>query len=642
MPPHVAIVLAFLVVAVETSLVDAFLLPGSAGRRGVRVMHFVFASLQLVACGALMGLGIAGWQRARERVRLPAFPLVLAAALAIAALTLPDDVGGVADRISSTHSRTVLPVLIVGVAVIQAAFVALLGRLSRSRFGNVVRVLAALAGVSVAAANPIVLAHDYPGVHLALALMAGVAIAHGVAGLPAGRLDRLPARIAIALAAALSAFLVVRPPNAVLADMLRATGAVVAPFASRFRTHVKRDANIPPAIRPWFEKRQGTLPARPRVLPHDGVVVLLTVDALRADVIMSGKHDAQIPNLAAMRDEGVRFTQARSPGAQTVPVVTGIFTGKYYTQVYWSGGTAKHGWSADDDSVRFPELLQQAGVTTVTMPTLPEVQSVHGTVRGFTEDKAAWKRVPREPSPFAEAVATKIKRRLDRAGAEGGPLFLYAHFADAHAPYTRGGTDCAPFACYVREVAMIDAAIGQIREVLQGSAFSSRSVLIVSADHGEAFGEHGQRYHATTLYDELLRVPLLMTGPGFAARAVDTPVTLLDLGPTILEMYGLPVPAAFMGQSLVRLLRNEPDTLTRPIAADSGRLMQALVFADNIKIVRSNRNHTVEMYDLNRDPGEERSIFESAPDAEDRLAVIDALFDANAFKKPGYTAPYRK
>jgi arylsulfatase A-like enzyme len=119
-------------------------------------------------------------------------------------------------------------------------------------------------------------------------------------------------------------------------------------------------------------------------------------------------------------------------------------------------------------------------------------------------------------------------------------------------------------------------------------------------------------------------------------------VTLLDIGPTLLELFGEPTPPAFMGQSLVRLLKGEPETLTRPLAADSGRLIQALVFDDNYKIIRNNRSHTVELYDLNVDPGEKRNIFDTAPDAQQRLAALDALFEANAHRQPGYKAPYRK
>ena len=641
-----ALLAAFFVIAVVTTIVDAWLLPSSLGRRGLRALHFTLASLQLLGCGAVLAALVAGWQKAREKRAIPAFPFVLALALAASLATLPDDLGGLADRMSAAYSEHVLLGIIAAVALVEAVFVALLGWAGRSRRAWTQRWPAAILGLALGVANPLALPHDYPGVHLGAALIAGVALAHAIHGREA-RFGRraLTSRAALVAVGVLSVATILAPlPNSVRADMLRATGAVVAPFSSRLTRSARRAAKIPPDLAPWCAARAGApiAPRGSRVLPRDGVVVLLTVDALRADVVMSGKHDRELPTFKALREEGVRFTAARAPGAQTVPVVTGLFTGKYYTQIYWSGGTAKHAWSAADTSVRFPELLQEAGVVTVTLPTLREVQPANGTLRGFDEEKVQWRRWPGEPSPLASTIANRVTRRLRQAEREGEPLFLYVHFADAHAPYTRGGKDCAPFDCYLREVAIVDQAIGEIRAALSTPSFASRSVLIVSADHGEAFGEHGQRYHATTLYEELLRVPLLVTGPGFPAHAVDTPVSLLDLGPTILELYGLATPSASMGESLVRLLENKPDRLTRPIAADSGRLMQAMIFPDNVKVIRNVRNHTAELYDLTRDPGEEHDLFDSAPDAEDRLAIVEALFEANAFKKPGYAPPYRK
>ncbi|MFT3765999.1 MAG: sulfatase-like hydrolase/transferase [Minicystis sp.] len=638
--PPAAVLGAFVAVAVEADLASAALLPSSAGFRGVRLAHLALAALQLLGCGALIAAATLLFARLSARRRLPAFPFVLIAAGIVAALVVPEDLGGLAEKLSEKHAAKLVPALVTGVVVTITALVSVLGFIKR-RFS---RIPAIALGLLLGAANAFVLEHDYPGIHLTIALTAGVVLAVGIAGARRPR-ARVSPRLG-AIGAAVGAAAIVAPvPNAITSDMLRATGSVVAPFASRIHASKAQAARIPAEQRAWFSARAKLPDLPPRstgVLPRDGVVVLLTVDALRADVIMSGKYDDRLPNFKALKEESVRFTKARAPGAQTVPVVTGLFSGKYYTQLYWSGGTAKHAWSTKDESVRFPEVLRDAGVLTVTMPTLPEVASSHGTVRGFAEDRPITKRPKGEPSPLAATVSERVIARLHRAAVDKRPTFLYAHFVDAHAPYTRGGTDCVPFECYVREVALIDEALGEIRKVLQSEAFAGRAALIVSADHGEAFGEHGQRYHATTLYEELLRVPLLVSGSMFPPRQVDTPVTLLDLGPTILELYGQPTPASFMGESLVRLLRGEPDTLTRPIAADSGRLIQAYIFADDVKIIRNNRNHTVELYDLAKDPGETQNLFDSAPDAQQRLAMISAFFEANAFRMKGYAPPYRK
>jgi arylsulfatase A-like enzyme len=633
--------IAFLTVGEVADLAGALMLPSSAGFRGLRLLHFVLGALQLLGCGTLIAGAAALLGRLGARRRVPALPFVLLAATVVGAAVLPEDLAGLAEKLSEKHAPALAPALTAGVILLFTGLLALLRGLNRRT-----RLPAALLGLALAAANPVVLEHDYPGIHLTVALVSGAFLAVALTGArwpwtisPRARLATLATGVAGVVA------LLVPMPNALTSDMLRATGSVVAPFTSRLHASAAHVARIPPQQRAWFAPRAGLGDVPPRasgVFPANGVIVLLTVDALRADVIDSGRYDAQLPTFKALKEQGVHFTRARSPGAQTVPVITGLFTGKYYTQVFWSGGAAKHAWSTEDESVRFPEILRDKSVLTITAPTLPEVTSSHGTVRGFLEDRPIAKRPKGEPSPLASTVSERIVTRLRKAAADDLPVFVYAHFADAHAPYTRGGTDCAPFDCYVREVALVDAAIGEIRQVLAEPAFARRSVLIVSADHGEAFGEHGQRYHATTLYEELLRVPLLVSGPMFPPHQVEVPVSLLDLGPTILELYGQPTPAVFMGESLVRVLRGEGDKLTRPIAADSGRLLQAYVFDDEIKVIRNNRNHTVELYDLKKDPGETQNVFDTTPDALERLAVVSAFFEANAFRLPGYAPPYRK
>lgn len=642
--PPAAILAAFLAIGLLADVGAAIALPSSAGFRGVRLAHFALAASQLLGCGALLAAATSAWRRADARRPIPALPFMLAGAIAVGVLVLPEDLEGFGERLAGEHAAAATLALSALTAAALAVVVALVRRSTRRS----VRLASAAAGVILGLENALQLQHDYRGPHLLIALLAGALLAHGLAGMklpPAVARAASSARIGAAIGVLSAASIVAPLPNAVAADMWHATGAVILPYAARLHAPAARKANLPPEKQPWFSPRADlpATPARgPRILPPDAIVVLLTVDALRADVIMSGKYDAILPNFAALKADGVRFTQARSSASQTVPSVTGLFTGKYFTQLYWSGGTAKHAWPHDDPSVGFPALLGELGVHTVSMPTLHELLRDHAVARGFAEEKIVTPPLAGEHTPIASVVARRVRARLGRAAHDERALFLYAHFVDPHAPYTRGGTDCEPFDCYLREVALVDQAIGEIRASLRRPALAKRALLIVSADHGEGFDEHGYLYHATTLYDELLRVPLIVSGAPFTPRDVNVPVSLLDLGPTLLELFGAPAPPAFMGQSLVRLLQGQPDHLTRPIAADSGRHMQALVFDDNVKIIVNNRANTVEMYNLNVDPGEKRNIFDTALDAEERLAEIQALFAANAYRKAGYSAPYRK
>jgi arylsulfatase A-like enzyme len=226
--------------------------------------------------------------------------------------------------------------------------------------------------------------------------------------------------------------------------------------------------------------------------------------------------------------------------------------------------------------------------------------------------------------------------RLERHGK--GPLFLFLHLLDAHAPYD-SASGASAFERYLGELGLVDQQLARLVALLN-ARFAGRAALIVTADHGEAFAEHGAYYHATALYEEQIRVPLLISVPGVEPRAVSTPVSLVDLGPTILDLFGLATPGHFMGESLTAFLRGESPTLTRPIAAEV-RLMHMLIDPDGYKSIIDDRTHIGEVYDLHRDPGEHRNLNDGGAAPAARLALLDAFFSAHRNQRPGYKLPFR-
>jgi arylsulfatase A-like enzyme len=182
--------------------------------------------------------------------------------------------------------------------------------------------------------------------------------------------------------------------------------------------------------------------------------------------------------------------------------------------------------------------------------------------------------------------------------------------------------------------------VGLVLRVLE-ERFGERWALFVSADHGEAFGEHETREHAKTLYEELLHVPLLAQSPLFRPREIRERVGLIDLGPTILDLFGVETPATFHGQSLVPLLAGGDTALTRPLIAE-GRLRRALTEPDGLKVIEDLRRKVVEVYDLSSDPGETRNLFDVEPARSDAaLAELRAFFAVHAWREGGYEAPYK-
>jgi arylsulfatase A-like enzyme len=372
-----------------------------------------------------------------------------------------------------------------------------------------------------------------------------------------------------------------------------------------------------------------------RIVPENAIVVVVTIDALRADVAQNGEHDAELPELARVRKRAIRFVNARSPSPSTLTTAMAFFTGKYYSQTYWT----KSGNSVlptEDDSLRWPKLLSRRGVRTVHAVGLRGLSKKTGVGAGFKRERQTKKDYGRARD-LMDIVLDEVKELEDQPG------FVYAHFVDSHAPYNLAGTEGTLFERYLRELALVDRELGRLHALLSRPKLARRAVLVVAADHGEAFGEHGMNYHARSVYEELLRVPMFVVLPEGQPRDITVPVGLIDLGPTVLDLFGVETPGDFMGESLVPLLAGETMKPTRVLAADSGRRIQALLFPDGVKVIRDLTHQTTEVYDLRRDPGELDNLLGEADfPAERYVGALEAFFEMHTLTRKGWEPPWRK
>jgi arylsulfatase A-like enzyme len=508
------------------------------------------------------------------------------------------------------------------------------------------RALPALAGLGLLVGNYFVLEGDYPAVHLIVGEAGATCVGCAAVGLPLGR--RRAPRVAVAAFAVVVAALaaVVRPPSPIVTTLSRAWTNALGVELSRVRLggtlEVVGDEDV---YRPGFGGMD-VPPTRQNVIPKDPVVIVYSVDSLRAD-LFAGDYAEQLPNLYALRDDAVWFRQARSAGTQTTFALTAMMTGKYPSQIFWQtrflrAERAKRTLPADDDSIRFPAILSAAGVPTVRYSQASWLLNEFGMTRGFSEEEFV-KPIAGRPSTkgkwsTGEDVLEKIDARLARTD---GPLFLFFHDLDPHSPFTLGGKGETKRESWLAEVELVDARIGRLRRRLADLGIAERAILILTADHGEAFGEHGTAFHGQNLYEEQLRIPILIHVPGARARVVDDPVSLMDLGPTILDMFQLPTPRHFMGQSLVPYWLERVPNFSRPIIAE-GRLRQAMVLPNGLKLIRSRREGTFEIYDLNQDPLEENNLYdEMGPEGERLMKRLVAFFEVHELKRPDYEMPWK-
>jgi hypothetical protein len=606
---------------------------------GLRGLHHLYQAGRHLAAGLVVAAIVWACGRAPALRGRRGYLVLGGASLVVGAFTLVEDLSGFAYTALPPAPQVALWGLVVIVAggVVGAAIAG--NELAHRRL----RWLAVTGGVAGLLVNPMLLESGYPGAHLYLAAACITLIATALSTAPEPSWwPRLRAALPWAIAGLVALFsLQVPPSNTLLLQLLRQEGDVVSPYLARIgQLGGGGEVSFPPQWEPWFRDRRAAEPVPPtraEQVPDDAIVILLTIDSLRADVLEDPENDARLSNLAALRDRSLYFTEARAPGSQTVYTLAELFMGTYYSQQYWS----KHPdtrdlWPDDDRTVRFPQVLTDAGIPTVNYATTSWLVNAFGIVRGFSEDEFV------EPAKTRYSLTRETFPRIfDRLQKHGeGPLFIYTHALDAHytvSPDKRGEGK----ARYMNNLELVDASVGQLVAEVERLGLTDRTILIVSSDHGEAFGEHDTKHHRSTLYEELLRVPLMVVGPEVEIRRVDTPVSVMDIGPTVLDLLNQPTPGHFMGESLEPFMYGKNPKLTRPLVAE-GRLKKSLVFPDQIKVIVDDRHNTTEVYNLGHDPKEEINLLDSGDTkASDRVSVLRMLFEIHTIKREGYEPPFR-
>lgn len=609
-----------------------------AGGSITRVLQFAYGAGHFFALGAAVAGAVFVWRRLRPSPVAPrlframeGYLVAGAVAFVIGWPLLAEDFVNLAGSAKELYMRRLLRALLVLAAAALIPLAAFTGRLL-ARAG--LRPLAIVLGMTAASVSCFVAPQAYFGLHLYAAVIAATMIGVAITGARVALLGALVTGSPRVLgpwtiAALWGAWAILdNPPAPVLFELFRTPGAVLAPFVAPL--HVRPA----PIDREALQARWPALAAPPSAAPPtspplappgDAVVVLVTVDCLRADMITREEHAAALPNLVALRDQSVFFSHARTTAASTVIALSSIFTGKQYSQLTWSDRHTSRGRKPlpfEDPSVRFPELLSRAGVATVTYPPIDWLSSSGHLVQGFREEEVLSRGAE---YAFSDTLVDRALRRIE--SHQGGPMFLFLHFLDAHAPYDLAGTEGSSFDRYLRELALIDRQIGRLAAALDTERLRGRATLIVTADHGEAFGEHHTTFHKFTTYEELVRVPLLIRAPSARPHTVSEGVSLVDIGPTVLDLFGQPTPPEHTGQSLVPALRGERPRVVRPRAIES-ELHQAIVFEDGFKVIRHKLRGTIELYDLTRDPDEMTNLFHERDNAAtERLAILGAFFD---------------
>jgi choline-sulfatase len=336
-------------------------------------------------------------------------------------------------------------------------------------------------------------------------------------------------------------------------------------------------------------------------------VVLITIDALRADQPWTGYTRVSTPNLSALAAKSIVYENAYALSNMTTTSLSAMLAGRYPSELARSRCPLA-GYAPRSDALA--PTLKANGVRTVAV--LGHLAFVARLVPDAGFD--AWRLIENAAAPVTqgavsgEAIAKLFVRTIAEA-AESGHFFAWAHFIDPHDKYVAHrdfpASDSGPRGLYDGEVAYTDAMIGRVLTAIETSA--PHTAIIVTADHGEAFGEHGARKHGFSTYDEELRVPLLLYVPGTSPRRIAATRSAIDIAPTVAALLGVPAPAAWRGTSLLEDLNDAP---ARPVIVDmpelDGRPASRVVLVDGHKVVTGATGTRI--HDLAEDPGENHPL----------------------------------
>ncbi len=333
-------------------------------------------------------------------------------------------------------------------------------------------------------------------------------------------------------------------------------------------------------------------------------VFLITVDAMRYDRLKyQGAGRSVAPNIDVFAESAVKFRRAYTSTPHTSYAITSLMTGKYIRSLVDVPGVPSI-------HETWPEIMRRfhydtAGFFTPAVFFIDKIrfEPYLRSGLGFTHRIL-------DPSQTAEQRVSALESYLNDKKDSNRSVFAWIHFFEPHEPYdplcTKFGT--SPVDRYDCEIWTVDQALGKLLKTIEDTR--PDSIVIITADHGEEFGDHGGHYHGTSLYDEQVRVPLLMKIPKVSPRTVEAPVSLTDLLGTVLNIVDIPPPARVRSRDLTGVIWNKEVN----IDAFAELHDESMLVFDNHKIICNSKADLCRLYDLQKDPGETVSISEQNPD----------------------------
>ncbi len=362
-------------------------------------------------------------------------------------------------------------------------------------------------------------------------------------------------------------------------------------------------------------------------------VVLISIDTCRADHLSCyGYKRLTTPNVDSVARAGVLFKSALTPVPLTMPAHSSMLTGTYPPT---HGARLNDGYSLSAGNVTLAEIMREAGYQTAAFVGGFPLDQGFGLNQGFDTYDCKFT-IKNEQWLWGNQRTAGEVNRSALAWLQGHarkPFFLFLHYFDAHYPYEPPLPYARDYAgdLYAGEIAYVDHCIGEVLKKLRDSGAEDNTLIIITGDHGEDLGEHGEPYHGYFIYQATQHVPLVIRAPrNSKGWQVEDNVSLVDIMPTVLDVVGLKTPPKVEGVSLRHYLEGSPrsarggKTSEQPRQIYCESLEPATFQCSSLRSVveagwKYIRAPKEELYDLKHDPVEKTNLIEKEPQLARRL-----------------------
>lgn len=371
-------------------------------------------------------------------------------------------------------------------------------------------------------------------------------------------------------------------------------------------------------------------------------LVVLLVDTLRFDHLsLSGYPRKTSPHIDALAAEATVFNRAYSTSPHTPRSIPAIFVGRYASRTKWKGAQYNYP-RVEPENTSFLEVLQENGHRNFGFSSHHYFQEKRGLWQGTEKwDNDAWLDIaPSNDDIAAPRIWSRVEPFLEQMGqeqqgAQAKPFSAVVHFFEPHARWVdhkehsfgEGKDTREKFInAYDSEIAYVDTYIGKLVDKLKATGLWDKTVIVLVSDHGEGFNEHGYFFHGQNLYNEVIHVPLIVRVPGWNPRTVSTPVSIVDVAPTVVDLFGYSVPGDYDGVSLL------PEMVgggigARPVFAELlpytswPEHHKALIYG-NLKYIKVLTSGSEQLFDLATDPGEQKNVLKDRPEDADKMRAL--------------------